>query len=58
MKLEGNYMKKICLVDSTYPINTRTNKIYNSLVNDFGRENINTENYYIYEKKAAYGISP
>lgn len=68
MKLEGNYMKKICLVDSTYPINTRTNKIYNSLVNDFGRENVSIiawnrdgreskyfENYYIFEKKAAYG---
>lgn len=61
-------MKKICLIDSTYPINTRTNKIYNSLVNDFGNENVsviawnrdgrekkNTKNYYIFEKKAAYG---
>lgn len=61
-------MKKICLIDSTYPINTRTNKIYNSLVNDFGRKNVsiiawnrdgrenkNTENYYIFEKKAGYG---
>lgn len=61
-------MKKICLVDSTYPINTRTNKIYKSLVKEYGydfvyviawnRDGRNIEdngNYFIFNRKAAYG---
>ncbi len=61
-------MKKICLIDSTYPINTRTNKIYNSLIRAFGKENVfviawnrdgrkinQNNNYYIFEKNAPYG---
>ena len=61
-------MKKICLIDSTYPINTRTEKIYDSLVNTFGEENIfviawnrdrreikKSKYFHIFEKEAAYG---
>lgn len=61
-------MKKICLIDSSYPINTRTKKIYNSLISDFGKDNVyviawnrdgrksnNEVNYYILKQEAAYG---
>lgn len=61
-------MKKILLIDSTYPINTRTNKIFKSLINEFGENNVfviawnrdgreiqNNQNYYIFNKNAAYG---
>lgn len=59
---------KICIVDSTFPINTRTKKIEDSLVQNYGRENIfviawNRDNcdfsadseHFIFNSKAAYG---
>ena len=62
-------MKKICIIDSTYPINTRTNKILNSLRTAFGEENLFViawnrdgrnspemeKNFYIYKRNSAYG---
>lgn len=61
-------MKKICLIDSTYPINTRTKKIFDSLISVFGDENVfviawnrderdvlDNEKYFIFKRNVAYG---
>ena len=59
---------KICIIDSTFPINTRTKKIEESLVSYYGRNSVsviawnrdgreyeNKPYEYIYVDKAAYG---